>query len=59
MDCTFNPIEFYRVSPDWIKVVWILSIPLFVAAMTAIVLRYRIERERLALSARAMGETGV
>lgn len=40
-------IDFYRESPDWIKVIWILSLPAFVFCMTTVVLWYRVEMRRL------------
>lgn len=40
-------IDFYRSSPDWVKAVWVLSIPAFVVSMTALVLWYRVAMRRL------------
>ena len=41
-------LEIYRASPDWVKALWLLSIPAFVAAMTGMVLWYRVEMRRIA-----------
>lgn len=41
-------LEIYRASPDWVKALWVLSIPAFIAAMTGMVLWYRVEIRRIA-----------
>ncbi|MBB4064997.1 hypothetical protein [Gellertiella hungarica] len=46
-------LDFYRSSPDWVKAVWVLSIPFFAVAMTGIVLRYRVEMRRLSAGERS------
>lgn len=40
-------LDFYRESPDWIKVIWALSIPVFVLGLTWIVLWYRVAMRRI------------
>lgn len=40
-------IDFFRSSPDWVKAVWVLSLPAFVVSMTALVLWYRVAMQRL------------
>lgn len=41
-------LEIYRESPDWVKALWVLSIPAFIAAITGMVLWYRVETQRIA-----------
>ena len=52
MGYAYSIIDFYRESPDWIKVIWVLSLPAFVLCLTWLVLWYRVSMRRLAVEAR-------
>ena len=45
MDLTL--LDFYQQSPDWVKAVWVLSLPAFIVAMSWIVAHYGVAVLRL------------
>lgn len=47
MYCGFSIISDYEASPDWIKAVWVLSLPFFMVGMTGLVLHHRVAMHRL------------
>ena len=55
MDPTY--LDYYRSSPDWVKAVWVLSLPAFFIGMSWIAAHYglallRLERQPRAPAAR-------
>lgn len=53
MYCGFSIISYYEASPDWIKAVWVLSLPFFVVGMTGLILHHRVAMRRLRAGASA------
>ena len=45
MDTSY--LDYYRESPDWVKVVWILSLPVFVLGMSWIIAHYSLQLRRM------------
>ena len=43
----FSALTFYEQSPDWVKAVWVLSLPAFIVAMSWIVAHYGVAVLRL------------
>lgn len=48
MGYAYSVLDFYRESPDWIKVIWVLSLPAFALGLTWHVLWYRVAMRRIA-----------
>lgn len=45
MDTSY--IGYYRVSPDWVKAIWVLSLPVFVLGMSWIIAHYGVALRRM------------
>lgn len=49
MYCGFSWVSYYNQSPDWVKALWVLSLPLFIASMSALALWFVLSVKRLRL----------
>ena len=47
MDCLISVEPYYLASPDWVKALWVVALPVFIAFMTSAVLWYRVQIRRL------------
>ncbi len=58
MDCGFSWLNSYYQSPDWVKALWVLSLPSFVLALSALGLWFFLSWKRLRLEERRLGLEG-
>lgn len=54
MYCGFSWLIYYNQSPDWIKALWVLSLPGFVAFMSALALWFILSVRRIRLEERRL-----
>ena len=49
-------LDFYRESPDWVKAVWVLSLPAFFLGMSWIAAHYGVALRRMRVSEKRLCE---
>lgn len=54
MYCGFSWLNYYNQSPDWIKALWVLSIPAFVGFMSWLGVWFYLSLKALKLRERSM-----
>lgn len=55
MACGSSWLNSYYQSPDWVKAMWVIGLPAFVVALTALGLWFFLSLKRLRLEERRMG----